>query len=264
MNSLSIYETEKQPPHLSAEGLEVEFDGIRAIRGMDFRMEQGEMRFIIGPKGAGKTTFLDAVCGKVKPSRGRLLYRGAHDLTKFGDQQITRLGIGRKLNSSIFASLTVFENLLLSMRQSRRLLHSLLERTTSENNDRIVAILRLIGLENKAKAAARSLSAGEKQWLEIGMLLMQDPDLLLLDEPMVGMTDLETEKTGELLLRINEQKSLIVVEQDLEFVRKFARRVTIMHEGSILTEGSMNEVQNDERVAAAFMGKRWTGDEKLA
>ncbi|WP_079909639.1 urea ABC transporter ATP-binding protein UrtD [Paenibacillus sp. 32352] len=238
------------------EQLEVDFDGFKAIRGLDFSLQPGELRFLIGPNGAGKTTLLDVLCGKVKPSRGKVAFKHM-DLAKYQEHQIAQLGIGRKFQApSIFVTLTVLENLLLSMRQKRGLLSSLITKTTPEQRDRIKYYMQMIGLAEKAKQVAGSLSHGEKQWLEIGMLLIQEPELLLLDEPAAGMTDSETEKTGELLHRISSRQTVIVVEHDMEFVRNYAKTVTVMHEGTVLREGTMEEIQNDAKVAEVYLGRR--------
>ncbi|WP_051620244.1 urea ABC transporter ATP-binding protein UrtD [Paenibacillus sp. UNC451MF] len=242
------------------EQLEVDFDGFKAIRGLNFSIQPGELRFLIGPNGAGKTTLLDVLCGKVKPSKGKVGFKHM-DLTKFQEHQIAQLGIGRKFQApSIFVTLTVLENLLLSMRQKRGLLSSLIAKTTPEQRDRIKYYLHMIGLAEKAKQVAGSLSHGEKQWLEIGMLLIQEPELLLLDEPAAGMTDSETEKTGELLHKISNQQTVIVVEHDMEFVRNYAKTVTVMHEGTVLREGTMEDIQNDDKVAEVYLGRRGERD----
>jgi urea transport system ATP-binding protein len=244
-------------PILQITGLEVDFDGFKAIRGFDFTLNSGELRFLIGPNGAGKTTLLDVICGKVKPSAGGVIFKEHIDLTRHQEHQIAGLGIGRKFQSpSIFSTLTVFENLVLSMKQKRGLLSALLAKTTSEQKDYLHQSLAMIGLQHKARDKAGSLSHGEKQWLEIGMLLMQKPELLLLDEPAAGMTDHETEKTGRLLHQISASQTIIVVEHDMEFVRQFAKTVTVMHEGSLLKEGTINDIQADERVAEVYLGRR--------
>ncbi|NOU91632.1 urea ABC transporter ATP-binding protein UrtD [Paenibacillus sp. LMG 31456] len=243
------------------EQLEVDFDGFKAIRGLDFSLQRGELRFLIGPNGAGKTTLLDVLCGKVKPSKGNVRFKSTIDLTKHQEHQIAQLGIGRKFQApSIFITLTVLENLLLSMRQKRGLLSSLVAKTTSSQRERIKYYLQMIGLEHKSQDKAGSLSHGEKQWLEIGMLLIQEPELLLLDEPAAGMTDSETEKTGELLHKISDNQTIIVVEHDMEFVRQFAKTVTVMHEGSVLCEGTMEDIQNDDKVAEVYLGRRGVRD----
>jgi urea transport system ATP-binding protein len=242
---------------LKVDGLEVDFDGFKAIRQFHFSLQAGELRFLIGPNGAGKTTLLDVICGKVKPSKGQVLFKGQIDLSKHQEHQIAKLGVGRKFQTpSIFNTLTVFENLALSMKQQRGLLSALWTKTTVEQRDRLLMRLDMIGLASKAKEKAGSLSHGEKQWLEIGMLLMQEPDLLLLDEPAAGMTDSETEKTGELLHQISENKTVIVAEHDMEFVRQFARTVTVMHEGTLLREGTMQDIQADDKVAEVYLGRR--------
>jgi urea transport system ATP-binding protein len=245
---------------LRIEQLEVNFDGFKAIRGLDFSLQSGELRFLIGPNGAGKTTLLDVLCGKVKPSKGKVRFKDI-DLSKHQEHQIAQLGVGRKFQApSIFITLTVQENLLLSMRQKRGLLSSLIAKTTPEQRDRMKYYLQMIGLEHKAKDKAGSLSHGEKQWLEIGMLLIQEPELLLLDEPAAGMTDSETEKTGELLHKISDQQTIVVVEHDMDFVRQFAKTVTVMHEGTILREGTMEDIQNDDKVAEVYLGRRGERD----
>ncbi|UJF36445.1 urea ABC transporter ATP-binding protein UrtD [Paenibacillus hexagrammi] len=242
---------------LRVEGLEVDFDGFKALRSLDFRVQAGELRFLIGPNGAGKTTLLDVMCGKVKPSHGRVVFKDSIDISKFQEHQLAELGIGRKFQApSVFTTLTVFENLALSMKQKRGLLSALWAKTTSEQRDRLLHRLEMIGLQDKAAARAGSLSHGEKQWLEIGMLLMQEPDLLLLDEPAAGMTDSETEKTGELLHAISNNQTIIVVEHDMEFVRRFAKTVTVLHEGTVLREGTMEDIQSDDKVAEVYLGRR--------
>lgn len=242
---------------LSVKGLEVNFDGFKALRNLDFSLKYGELRFLIGPNGAGKTTLLDVICGKVKPSQGHVFFKNSIDLTKHQEHQIAQLGIGRKFQApTVFSTLTVFENLALSMKQQRGLLSALWAKTTSEQRDRLHLRLDMIGLQSKAKERAGSLSHGEKQWLEIGMLLMQEPDLLLLDEPAAGMTDSETEKTGELLHEIAANQTIIVVEHDMAFVRQFARTVTVLHEGTVLREGTMQDIQNDDKVAEVYLGRR--------
>jgi urea transport system ATP-binding protein len=244
-------------PLLQVRGLEVDFDGFKAIRGLDFTLKSGELRFLIGPNGAGKTTLLDVICGKVKPSAGHVIFKETIDLSKQQEHQIAGLGIGRKFQTpSIFSTLTVFENLMLSMKQKRGLLSALLTKTTSEQKELLHDRLNLIDLDGKANETAGSLSHGEKQWLEIGMLLMQEPELLLLDEPAAGMTDHETEKTGRLLEQISANQTIIVVEHDMEFVRKYAKTITVMHEGAQLKEGSIEEIQADERVAEVYLGRR--------
>ncbi|GGG24681.1 urea ABC transporter ATP-binding protein UrtD [Paenibacillus abyssi] len=242
---------------LQCEAVTVEFDGFKAVQGMDLRLEKGELRFLIGPNGAGKTTILDVICGKVKPASGKVLFQGKVDITRRKEHQIAELGIGRKFQApSIFPTLTVFENLEIAMRQNRGVFATLRAKMSAEERDRIEAQLAMIGLEAKADWRAGGLSHGEKQWLEIGMMLLQEPEVLLLDEPVAGMTDKETDKTGELLHQIARKRSIVVVEHDMEFVRNFASKVTVMHEGKLLKEGSMDEIQQDDRVAEVYLGKR--------
>ncbi|XEC94980.1 urea ABC transporter ATP-binding protein UrtD [Paenibacillus tarimensis] len=246
---------------LQCEAVTVEFDGFKAVQGMNLELEKGELRFLIGPNGAGKTTILDVICGKVKPSAGKVIFQGAVDITRRKEHQIAELGIGRKFQApSIFPTLTVFENLEIAMRQNRGVFATLRAKLTSEEKDRVGAQLAMIGLETKSDWRAGGLSHGEKQWLEIGMMLMQEPEVLLLDEPVAGMTDKETDKTGELLNDIARSRSIVVVEHDMEFVRNFASKVTVMHEGKLLKEGTMDEVQSDDRVAEVYLGKRRDAD----
>lgn len=242
---------------LRCEDVTVEFDGFKAVQGMNLRLAKGELRFLIGPNGAGKTTMLDVICGKVKPSAGRVTFGEKVDITRKREHQIAELGIGRKFQApSIFASMSVMENLEIAMRQKRSVAATMLARMTGEERDRLHRQLEMIGLDGKGGNRAGGLSHGEKQWLEIGMMLLQEPEVLLLDEPVAGMTDKETDKTGELLHEIAQSRSVVVVEHDMEFVRNFASKVTVMHEGRLLKEGSMDEVQGDDRVAEVYLGKR--------
>jgi len=235
----------------------VAFDGFKAIDGMDLRLEEKELRFLIGPNGAGKTTMLDVICGKVKPASGKIWFDGRIDISRKKEHQIAELGIGRKFQApSVFAALTVFENLELAMSQNRSVLAVLRAKMAKADAERIQSGLELIGLADKAGMQAGDLSHGEKQWLEIGMMLMQEPALLLLDEPVAGMTDEETEKTGQLLKTIARDRTVIVVEHDMDFVRRFAAKVTVMHEGKLLKEGTMQEIQADEIVAEVYLGQR--------
>jgi urea transport system ATP-binding protein len=257
LNNSTLAQAKEPEIILYTEKLEVDFDGFKAIKNVNFRMNAGELRFLIGPNGAGKTTLLDVICGKVKPHKGKVIFKEHTDLSKHQEHQIAQLGIGRKFQApSIFVNLTVLENLLLSMKQKRGLYATLLVKTDMAQRERVFHYSEMIGLTSKAKEKAGSLSHGEKQWLEIGMLLMQEPELLLLDEPAAGMTDHETEKTGELLHKISDKQSIIVVEHDMEFVRQFAKTVTVMHEGTILREGTMAEIQNDDKVTEVYLGRR--------
>ena len=232
--------------------LVVDFSGFKAIQGLDFAVDDGELRFLIGPNGAGKTTLLDAICGRVRPTSGKVLFREKTNLARMQEHKIAQLGIGRKFQTtSIFGSLRVLDNLSLAAKGARGVLANL--RSKSTDDDKLESCLQTVGLEARRETLAGALSHGEKQWLEIGMLLMQQPALLLLDEPAAGMTDEETHQMGELLQRLardehNDVRSILVVEHDMEFVRQFAHKVTVMHEGRLLREGTMDEVSNDERV----------------
>lgn len=251
----------KESAILLCDDVTVEFDGFKAVQGMNLKLEKGELRFLIGPNGAGKTTMLDVICGKVRPSMGRVTFHGKVDITKKKEHQIAELGIGRKFQApSIFPSMTVIENLEIAMRQKRSVFATLFAKMAEEERSRIDGQLGMIGLQQKAEWRAGGLSHGEKQWLEIGMMLLQEPEILLLDEPVAGMTDKETDKTGELLHQIARKRSVVVVEHDMEFVRNFASKVTVMHEGRLLKEGSMDEVQRDDRVAEVYLGKRRDAD----
>lgn len=248
-----------QEPILSCEKVTVSFDGFKAVDGMSLKLMPGELRFLIGPNGAGKTTMLDIICGKVKPVSGSVLFHGRPgtiDITKLQEHQIAKAGIGRKFQApSIFAQLTVAENLEIAMVQNRSPWATLRAVLEPGERRRIDNVLEFIGLEHQRDLRAGLLSHGQKQWLEIGMLLLQEPQVLLLDEPVAGMTDKETEKTGELLKKIVLDRTVVVVEHDMEFVRNFASKVTVMHEGKLLKEGTMDEVQNDDRVVEVYLGK---------
>lgn len=242
-------------PILSCENVTVAFDGFKAVNGMNLKLMPGELRFLIGPNGAGKTTMLDVICGKVKPASGVLRFNDAVDIARKKEYEIAELGIGRKFQApSIFFGLTVYENLELAMSQNRSVWSTLRAKLSKNDHARIMRQLDMIGLSHRARIIAGGLSHGEKQWLEIGMMLMQEPTLLLLDEPVAGMTDNETEKTGELLQEITKQHTVVVVEHDMEFVRSFATKVTVMHEGKLLKEGTMQEVQEDDVVSEVYLG----------
>ncbi|MGO4181926.1 urea ABC transporter ATP-binding protein UrtD [Paenibacillus sp. TAF43_2] len=250
----------KESAILLCDDVTVEFDGFKAVQGMNLKLEKGELRFLIGPNGAGKTTILDVICGKVRPTAGRVTF-GKVDITKKKEHQIAELGIGRKFQApSIFPSMTVAENLEIAMRQKRTVFATLFAKMVEDERAKIDGQLVMIGLQKKSSWRAGGLSHGEKQWLEIGMMLLQEPEILLLDEPVAGMTDKETDKTGELLHQIARMRSIVVVEHDMEFVRNFASKVTVMHEGKLLKEGSMDEIQRDDRVAEVYLGKRRDAD----
>ena len=240
---------------LYLDAVSVTFDGFRALNALPLLLAPGEMRAIIGPNGAGKTTMMDVITGKTRPDTGDVLFRGI-DLTRMDEPAIARLGIGRKFQKpTVFEQLTVRDNLLLSLKGARGPFAMLFARLTSEESGRIDAILNKIRLHPHANRLAGALSHGQKQWLEIGMLLGQDPELLLVDEPVAGMTDTETMETADLLRDINRTHSVVVVEHDMEFVRALGVRVTVLHEGSVLAEGSVEQVSANPRVVEVYLGR---------
>ncbi len=239
------------------EDVTVDYDGFRALRELNFYMDHGELRVVIGPNGAGKTTLLDVISGKVAPSAGRVIFGKHTDLAGRRENEIAALGIGRKFQTpSVFANLTVRENLELSLaRRSKGVLATLRARLDGGERERIERALETIGLTAKAGHRAGGLSHGEKQWLEIGMVIVQDARLLLVDEPVAGMTDEETERTGRLLQGIAGERAVLVIEHDMEFVRSIARTVTVLHEGAVLCEGPVDQVQKDPRVMEVYLGR---------
>jgi len=238
------------------EDVTVSFDGFQALSRLNFYMDRRELRVVIGPNGAGKTTLLDVISGRVKPEHGRVIFGRNTDLTVLSENEIAALGIGRKFQTpSVFVNLTVWENVELSLRRpSKGVLATLMSRDGGEARDRIAATLDTVGLGAKGGAPAGALSHGEKQWLEIGMVMAQEPELLLVDEPVAGLTDEETARTGELLLSIAAERSVLVIEHDMEFVRQIARTVTVLHQGSLLCEGGVEQVQRDPRVLEVYLG----------
>jgi urea transport system ATP-binding protein len=241
---------------LYLDGVSVSFDGFRAINNLALMVAPGELRTIIGPNGAGKTTMMDIITGKTKPDAGEVLFAGRVDLTKLDEVAIANLGIGRKFQKpTVFENLTVFENFELALKSARGAWKTLMGRLNSEALDRIGWALDTVGLDTKVEDIAGSLSHGQKQWLEIGMLLVQDTQLILLDEPVAGMTDAETKQTAELILTLKGERTLVVVEHDMEFVRDLGARVTVLHEGSVLSEGTVDHVQNDPRVIEVYLGR---------
>jgi urea transport system ATP-binding protein len=241
---------------LEIKDLTVSFEGFKALNQLNFSMNLGELRTIIGPNGAGKTTFLDVITGKVQPTEGNVFFAG-RNLAKIPEHAIARSGIGRKFQTPrVFLNLTVRDNLDLACNKNKNIFSTLLERSSSAENRKVTSLLETIGLEAKADLKAALLSHGEKQRLEIGMLVAQSPNLLLVDEPVAGLTDEETESVGNLLLALSENHSIIVIEHDMEFVRQIARQVTVLHQGSVLCEGSMDEVQNDPRVIEVYLGSQ--------
>lgn len=242
---------------LMLEGVSKTFEGFKAISDLTFYVDAGELRVVIGPNGAGKSTMLDLITGRTKPDKGRIEFGRDTDLTGLSEYQINRLGIGRKFQTpSVYAEHTVFENIWLSLQGKRSVWSTLLARLSSEERDRIDGVLNTVGLSERANWKAGALSHGQKQWLEIGMLLAQDPKLLLVDEPAAGMTDEETRKTGELLLSLAGKHSIVVIEHDMVFVRQIARKVTVLHQGTVLCEGTVDQVQNDERVIEVYLGRK--------
>jgi urea transport system ATP-binding protein len=241
---------------LYLEEISVSFDGFRALNKLSLSIDVGELRCVIGPNGAGKTTMMDVITGKTRPDSGTAFFGQTIDLTRLSEDQIAHAGIGRKFQKpTIFAQHTVFENLELAMKADKRVRSTLLARLTASQKDSISETLKLIRLQDSAEREAGLLSHGQKQWLEIGMLLMQEPRLLLLDEPVAGMSDDETERTAELFLSLTGKHSLVVVEHDMAFIEKIARKVTVLHEGSVLAEGSMAQVQADPRVIEVYLGR---------
>jgi urea transport system ATP-binding protein len=234
----------------------ISFDGFKALDGLSLIVDKGELRTIIGPNGAGKTTMLDVITGKSRPDEGRVLFNGDCDLTKLDEATIANLGIGRKFQKpTVFENLTVLDNLELALKTDRRIISTLFFRLNQVQAERIGSTLETIGLTSYRNYLAGTLSHGQKQWLEIGMLLMQDQELLLLDEPVAGMTDQETEETVSLILSIANDRTVIVVEHDMEFVRSLGARVTVLHEGRVLAEGSVDTVQNNPRVIEVYLGR---------
>jgi urea transport system ATP-binding protein len=240
---------------LYLEAVSVSFDGFKALNNLNLAVGTAEMRAIIGPNGAGKTTMMDVITGKTRPDEGRVAFRD-FTLTSMDEAAIANIGIGRKFQKpSVFENHTLWDNLELAMKTNRSAVASLRWKLRSEQKDKIANTLKRINLQDAAHGLAGGLSHGQKQWLEIGMLLMQEPELLLVDEPVAGMTDAETEKTAELLRDIAKTRSVVVVEHDMDFIRALDVRVTVLHEGSVLAEGSLNAVQNNQRVIDVYLGR---------
>ena len=242
---------------LYVSGVTVTFDGFRALNELSLFLEPGELRAVIGPNGAGKSTMMDVITGKTRPDKGDVLLHGRHDLTKLDEAAIASLGVGRKFQRpTVFESHTVFENMELALKRDRRASKTLFTRLSDEDRDRINSLLNEISLAPRANDIAGALSHGQKQWLEIGMVLAQEPDVLLIDEPAAGMTDAETMQTAEMLKQISGGKrSVVVVEHDMEFVRALECKVTALHEGSVLAEGSLDAVSNNEDVIEVYLGR---------
>ena len=241
---------------LETENVTVSFDGFKALNNLNFSMDVGELRVAIGPNGAGKTTFLDVITGKVKPTEGKVIFKGKNILS-LQEHQIIRMGIGRKFQTPrVYLNLTTSENLELSINCNKNIFSTLFTPPKNTEKNKIKGLLETIGLTSKANIKSSFLSHGEKQRLEIGMLVAQSPDLLLVDEPVAGLTDEETYNIAQLLLMLAENHSILVIEHDMEFVRQIARKVTVLHEGSVLCEGNIDEVQNDPRVIEVYLGQQ--------
>jgi len=255
---------ERQPPAVDTshsiilyiEDLTVSFDGFRALDKLNLYIEEGELRCLIGANGAGKTTLMDVITGKTQPDAGEVWFGRTLDLLDRSEAEIAGLGIGRKFQKpSVFEAQTVYTNLELAMKMDKRILPTLFARLNGEQRDRIDEVLDIIGLGAERALPAGALSHGQKQWLEIGMLLMADPRLLLIDEPVAGMTAQETERTAQLLTSLAGERTVVVVEHDMAFVRSIARTVSVLHQGSLLAEGSMQEVQNNQAVIEVYLGE---------
>ncbi len=241
---------------LYLDGVAVSFDGYKALRGLSLTLAPGEMRAIIGPNGAGKTTMMDVITGKTRPDEGEVYFSGVHDLTKLDEAAIAELGVGRKFQKpTVFESHSVADNILLALKAPRGVRATLFGRAARDTQDRIDKILDTIRLSSQRGVLAGDLSHGQKQWLEIGMLLAQDPKLLLVDEPVAGMTDAETMQTADLLREIAKDHSVVVVEHDMDFVRKLDVKVTVLHEGAVLAEGPLDQVSADPKVIEVYLGR---------
>ena len=241
---------------LYLEDVSVSFDGFKAINKLSLDIAPGELRCVIGPNGAGKTTMMDIITGKTRPDEGTVFFGSTIDLLRYSEPQIAQMGIGRKFQKpTVFEMLTVYENLELALKTDKGVQASMFFRPDSAESDRLADVLRTIHLEASVNRPAGTLSHGQKQWLEIGMLLMQDPKLLLLDEPVAGMTDEETARTAALLQSVARERAVLVIEHDMSFIKAISEKVTVLHEGAVLAEGTLEQVQNDERVIEVYLGR---------
>jgi len=252
----------KSPPFiLSVDGVSKSFDGFKAINDLSFYLEEGELRTVIGPNGAGKSTFMDLITARTRPDEGEITFHleNGHDvdLRRVREHQVSQLGIGRKFqNPTVYSSHSVYDNIQLSLNNNRGIWASLLFKEQKQDRDKIFEVMKTIRLQDQKNTLAGALSHGQKQWLEIGMLLAQEPKIMLVDEPAAGMSDEETDRTGELLLSLAGKHSLIVIEHDMEFVRQIASRVTVLHQGSVLKEGDFDAVRSDEKVIEVYLGRQ--------
>jgi len=241
---------------LYLEDVSVSFDGFKAINNLSLDISPGELRCIIGPNGAGKTTMMDIITGKTRPDKGQVYFGSNINLLEYNEPEIAQLGIGRKFQKpTVFEQLSVFENLELALKMDKRVKASVFFKLSSTQKSRLIEVLETIQLQDSLNAQAGNLSHGQKQWLEIGMLLMQEPKLLLLDEPVAGMTDQETHRTAELFLTLKGKHSLIVVEHDMSFIKTISEKVTVLSEGSVLAEGTFDQVQANEEVIEVYLGR---------
>ena len=248
INSQTVLESKK---------ITVEFSGFKAISNLDFKVTNNKVHFLIGPNGAGKTTLLDVICGKTQVSQGKVVYMEDQNLVKLKDFKIVHIGISRKFQTpSIFQNLTVYENLIIALKQDKGLWATITAKITKNQQKDIEEMLHLIGLIDEKDQEAGALSHGQKQWLEIAMVLLQDPGLVLLDEPIAGMSKVERLKTGEMIREIAKDRTVLIVEHDMDFVKEYADIVTVMHEGQLLCQGSMEEIQNDPRVREVYLGRK--------
>ena len=254
MNTAVITDSMNKDFVLAVEGLTVSFDGFKAVNDLSFYVDENEIRVIIGPNGAGKTTVLDLICGRTRATAGSIKFKD-RELTKMKEHEIVRAGVGRKFqNPSIYEDLTVFENLEISYPKGRSVFGALAFKRDATVKERVHEVAEMIFLKDHLDERAEFLSHGQKQWLEIGMLLIQDPDLLMLDEPVAGMSVSERKKTAELLNKIITNRSIIVIEHDMKFVEDIAHKVTVLHQGKVLSEGSMERVKNDPKVIEVYLG----------